>query len=137
MERYRDSYDLVLLAAAGIVTCLLYLVLSGCASMPRGEKVFIAATLADTATTVYGLTATDLHEVGPIHGAWGNDDAALVSVLVVDAALIYFVHRLYKRFPDWPGWPAVWYPYAGVKSLVAARNLKLIITTDASGDSEP
>lgn len=99
--------------------------------MPAGEKLFVAAVAADAATTVYGLTAFDnLHETGPLHGAWGDDEAALVSVLVVDAAILYFVHRLYKRHPDWELWPSIWFGVGGMKALFAARNIDTILEAD-------
>ena len=125
----RQSGELLQFAALCYFMAALFLWLAGCASMPTGEKVWIAATLADTATTVYGLTAYDnLHEGGILHGAWGkDDDAAIASALVVDAAIVYLVHWLYKRYPGWPGWPAVWYTSAAVRAGVAAHNLHVIL----------
>lgn len=127
----RRTRGLLRAAALCCAAAVIVLWLSGCVSMPTGEKFFIAAVAADTATTVYGLTATDnLHEAGPLHGSWGDDDAALVSALVVDAAILYFVHRLYRRYPDSELWPSIWFGAGSMKAFIAARNIDTILEAD-------
>ncbi len=108
--------------------CLLHLIAVGCGSMPTGEKIFIAASLADTATTTYGLSAKEnFYEAGLLHGLWDDDGAAIASVVIMDAAIIWFAHRLYKRYPKWAGWPALWHSSIASRGLAAVRNLHSIL----------
>lgn len=55
----QDSYDLLLLAATGIVICLLYLVLSGCASIPtNGEKYDDSAAIENAEESLISTKPT-------------------------------------------------------------------------------
>ncbi len=102
-------------------SALLLVLLTGCASVPPGERFAVAASAADGATTWYGLDH-GFQEVGPLHQ--GQDAAAIVAI---DALVLWGLHRAYKRWPDWQAWPVVWWVSGSVKGLVALLNLEKLL----------
>lgn len=104
------------------------LLLQGCAST-ASHRYMVAGVALDTASTVYGLTATDLSEEGPVSSAFGQDDA-LAAVVITSALTLWLRHWLGNKYPDWQGWPTLDYAFGTVRWAAGVSNVHLVAKSD-------
>ncbi len=93
--------------------------------MPEKRAAFIF-TIADAASTAYGLTQHgNLREAGIVL-TFGDDKTAILTNALVTGLAVLVVHKLHRRRPDWRGWRHVFRGVAMVKAGATAHNVKLI-----------
>lgn len=95
--------------------------LCGCASLQEGEGWAIGASVADVASTAYGMNR-GAEEMNPIL-TLGGDEAAqvLVTSAVVSTSIHLLLRKLWKKYPR-ELQARHWLTWAGLRGGAAAWN---------------
>lgn len=109
------------------LVAFLLMFLTGCASMPTSEKLYLAASAADLATTHQGIANHGGYEANPVLRIAGDDaEAVLITGAVLTVGYLVYVKWLRKKYGNKTADSLFWLG-TGVRLAAASWNLGQMI----------